>query len=41
MDQIYRRIGLIYVEINGGGHFLDLLLIWPSTMLTKYIANPT
>ena len=24
-----------------GGHFFDLLLMWPSIMLTKYIADPT
>ena len=37
MDQnISMYIWLTSTQRNGGGHFFDLLLMWPSIMLTKY-----
>ena len=39
--KLYLRIRLTYTQRNGGGHFSDLLLMWPSIMLTKYITNST
>ena len=31
---------MINLQRNGAGHVFDLLLMWPSVMLTKYIASP-